>query len=119
SNIYATKTDSLCNAPLIVSIADNNSIFPKEIQLYQNYPNPFNPVTTINFSIPKQGNVKLEVYDVTGKKVKTLINGLRAAGNYTINFSATEGGSNLSSGVYFYRIESGDFIEVKRMILIK
>ncbi|MEZ4689580.1 MAG: T9SS type A sorting domain-containing protein [Ignavibacteria bacterium] len=93
----------------------NNSSISENFKLYQNYPNPFNPVTTINFSIPRQGNVTLKVYDVTGKAVKTLINEQRAAGIYTVSFD----GNNLPSGAYFYRLESGEFKEVKRMILVK
>ena len=88
---------------------------PFEYKLSQNYPNPFNPGTTINFSIPKQGNVTLKVYDVTGKEVIILINEQRSAGNYTVSFD----GANLPSGTYFYRLESGEFKEVKRMILVK
>lgn len=103
----------------IESESDEVANLPFEYKLSQNYPNPFNPVTTINFSIPKQGNVTLKVYDVTGKEVRTLINEQRSAGNYTVSFSATGGGSSLSSGVYFYRLESGDFKETRRMILLK
>ncbi|MCB0727602.1 MAG: T9SS type A sorting domain-containing protein [Ignavibacteriae bacterium] len=115
SNIYVSKIDSACEASLMVGINSNNSSISENFKLYQNYPNPFNPVTTINFSIPRQGNVTLKVYDVTGKAVKTLINEQRAAGIYTVSFD----GNNLPSGAYFYRLESGEFKEVKRMILVK
>ncbi len=99
----------------IESESDEVTSLPSEYKLSQNYPNPFNPVTTINFSIPKQGNVTLKVYDVTGKEVRTLINEQRSTGNYTVSFD----GGSLSSGVYFYRLESGKYKEVKRMILVK
>ena len=89
--------------------SDMNSIY-----LF-NYPNPFNPVTSINFSIPKQGLVTLKVYDVLGKEVANLVNEVKAAGSYSVEFN----GANLSSGIYYYRIESGSFVNVKKMLLIK
>jgi hypothetical protein len=88
---------------------------PKEFSLEQNYPNPFNPVTTIQYSIPKRSNITLKVYDVLGNEVATLIDEYRNAGFYEIEIN----GSNLSSGVYFYRIQAGDFVDTKKMILIK
>ncbi|MEZ4689157.1 MAG: T9SS type A sorting domain-containing protein [Ignavibacteria bacterium] len=97
------------------SISELNSQLPDDYSLSQNYPNPFNPVTTINFSIPKQGLVSLKVYDIAGKEIMTLVNEQKSAGNYKVSFD----GVNLSSGAYFYRIESGDFSQVKRMILLK
>ena len=102
---------------LITGIEPNNSFsaIPDRYSLSQNYPNPFNPTTKINFSIPKQGIVTLRVYDVLGKEVMTLVNEQKPAGNYSINFSA----ANLSSGAYFYRLESGEFKDIKRMIIVK
>jgi hypothetical protein len=81
----------------------------------QNYPNPFNPATNLEFGISKLGFVSLKVYDVLGKEVMTLVNENRPPGRYSVTFD----GSNLSSGIYFYKIESGDFVQVKRMALIK
>ena len=101
------------------SISELNSQLPDNYSLSQNYPNPFNPVTTINFSVPKQGHVNLKVYDIAGKEIVTLVNEQKSAGNYKVTFSAANGGLNLSSGAYFYRLESGEFSEVKRMILLK
>ena len=92
-----------------------DSKVPGVYSLSQNYPNPFNPVTKINFALPKQGFVTLKIYDVTGREVKTLVNEVKQAGNYTVDFN----GSYLASGVYFYKIQSGDFVSVKRMVLIK
>ena len=83
--------------------------------LSQNYPNPFNPTTSINFSIPQDGLVKLVVYDILGKEVATIVNGEQAAGTYQVTFDA----SRLTSGVYFYKITSGDFSDVKKMLLVK
>ncbi len=100
---------------LMTGISNEFASVPETYSLSQNYPNPFNPTTKINFSIPKQGFVTLKVYDVLGKEVKTLVNEQKPIGNYNIEFN----GSNLASGVYFYRLEAGDFKEIKRMILIK
>ena len=83
--------------------------------LYQNYPNPFNPITTIKFSIPTNGQVKLKVYDLIGKEISTLIQGYKIAGNYTVQFD----GSEFPSGIYYYRLEFGAFTQAKKFILIK
>jgi hypothetical protein len=91
------------------------NIIPEEYTLSQNYPNPFNPTTTIDFKVPVNGLVTLKVYDVTGKEVKTLVNEVVNAGVYTVDFDA----SNLSSGVYFYKILAGDYMDVKKMVLLK
>ena len=91
------------------------SNIPDKFSLSQNYPNPFNPTTTINFSIPKSGFVTLKVYNVLGKEVASLVNEIKNAGSYAVDFS----GSELTSGTYFYRIEAGDFTDVKKMILLK
>jgi hypothetical protein len=94
-------------------IKDN--MIPAEFALRQNYPNPFNPSTAIEFSIPKGQNVKLEIFDVLGRSVQTLINEYKEAGNYKVYFNA----SSLPSGVYLYKIESGLNSSVKKMILMK
>jgi glycosidase len=85
------------------------------IQLHQNYPNPFNPSTNISFYLPQSTDVKVSVFDVTGRLVATLSDGLRNAGTHVVSFDA----STLSSGIYFYRLEAGEFIETRKMILIK
>ena len=81
----------------------------------QNTPNPFNPNTKISYSIPKQSFVQLKVFDVLGREVATLVNEEQPTGNYSIEFDA----SNLTSGIYFYRIQAGDFVEIKKMLLMK
>lgn len=86
-----------------------------EFVLSQNYPNPFNPTTTIQYSIPNSSNVKLIVYNALGETVKVLVNDYKDAGNYKINFNA----ESLPSGIYYYKIESGGFNSVKKMILLK
>ena len=98
-----------------VGLSNNNNQVPESFSLYQNYPNPFNPTTNIRFDVPKSGAVKLSVYDITGKLITTLVNGNYDAGKYSIQFD----GGNVSSGIYFYKIESAGFTDVKRMMLIK
>ncbi len=88
---------------------------PKEYSLEQNYPNPFNPTTKIEYSIPSQGFVNMTVYNSLGQKVATLVNQVVNAGQHSINFNA----ANLSSGIYFYRIQAGNYVDVKKMNLLK
>jgi hypothetical protein len=95
-----------------------NNLLPTEYNLSQNYPNPFNPVTKINYELPKDGRVKLVIYDILGREIKTLVNELKQAGRYTVEFN----GNNYASGVYFYRIqvEGGkSYTSVKKMVLVK
>lgn len=91
------------------------STLVKDFNLEQNYPNPFNPNTKIYFSIPKSGQIFLNVYDMLGREVKTLINEKLSAGEYEIDFN----GTNIPSGVYYYSLKSEDYIKVKKMVLIK
>ena len=92
-----------------------NNETPVSFYLNQNFPNPFNPVTKITYGIAKASNVKVSVYDMTGRQVASLVNEYQNAGNYFVNFDA----SKYSSGIYYYKIEAGDFREVKKMSLIK
>ncbi len=98
-----------------VGINPISSVVPDAFNLSQNYPNPFNPVTKIAFDIPKQGFVTLTVYDALGKEVATLINEFITSGSYNVNFDA----SKLTSGVYFYRLQTQGFVQTKRMVLVK
>jgi hypothetical protein len=112
---------------LPVSVDDNRDELPHRFLLGQNYPNPFNPTTTIKYSIPaviaRSGAtrqsvdmlVQLKVYDLLGREVATLVNKQQTPGNYSVNFDA----SKLTSGVYFYRLQSGNFIDTKKMILMR
>ncbi|HRI85859.1 MAG TPA: T9SS type A sorting domain-containing protein [Ignavibacteria bacterium] len=88
---------------------------PNSFELSQNYPNPFNPETKINFQIPNESNVSLKVFDNSGKEVATLVNGNKTAGYHTVSFNA----SNLSSGIYFYKLEAEGFTKVMKMALVK
>jgi plastocyanin len=86
-----------------------------DYQLHQNYPNPFNPKTIIEYSIPESGNVVIKVFNVTGALERTIISKYHTSGNYSVEFNS----EGLSSGIYFYQLIAGDFINTKRMILLK
>ncbi len=98
-----------------VGIQNISSEIPKSFSLKQNYPNPFNPITNINFELPKNSKVKLAVYDALGRELSVLVNEELNAGTYNYKYDA----SNISSGVYFYRILAGDYNSVKRMVVLK
>ena len=97
-----------------VSVSGDDPIVTK-FELNQNYPNPFNPTTTIEYSIPSNGLVNLNVFNAIGEKVGVLVNEFKDAGNYEIVFNSGE----LTSGIYFYKLQTGNFIETKKMILLK
>jgi len=92
-----------------------NTEIPKEYAIAQNYPNPFNPSTSIKFDIPNLSEVKLAVYDLTGREIALLVNETLEPGSYSYTWNA----SQLSSGIYFYRIKAGSFVQTKKMVLIK
>jgi hypothetical protein len=112
TNVWSARG---CSGAVVTGINNHNNEIPSKYSLSQNYPNPFNPVTMISFSIPVSGNVKLVIYDMLGKEIAVLSNEFRSAGNYDVDFNA----SGLSSGAYFYKLESGSFSEIKKMVLIK
>ena len=111
----AIRPNTCFTATPVTGIAPIGNVLPTSYSLSQNYPNPFNPVTKINFALPKQGFVTLKIYDVLGREVKTLVNEVKSAGNFSVDFNASE----FSSGVYFYKLESNGFSDIKRMMLIK
>lgn len=100
---------------VLTGITQYNTEIPDNFYLYQNYPNPFNPETKIRFDIPKAGNVKITVFDITGKEITKLVDEYHNPGKYIADFNA----SNLSSGIYFYKIETPGFTGIKKMILVK
>ncbi|MCH8567933.1 MAG: T9SS type A sorting domain-containing protein [Balneolales bacterium] len=100
---------------LDTSTGENFSDIPQTIELNQNYPNPFNPTTNISFAIPEAGQVTLEVFDMLGQKVATVVNQTLSAGQHTVSFDA----SNLSSGMYLYRLNSGNQVQTRKLTLIK
>ena len=99
----------------LTDVQQDQSIIPSEFSLSQNYPNPFNPSTSITWQSPVSGWQTLKVYNLLGNEVATLVNEFRPAGYYEVTWNA----NNLSSGVYFYRLNAGNFIEIKKMILLK
>ncbi len=103
------------NTSALTAVKDTKTTLPKKYELMQNYPNPFNPATSIQFSIPRNGHVSLAVYDILGRVVANLVNEVKQPGSYTVSFNA----SHFASGMYFYRLEAGDYTSVKKMILIK
>lgn len=107
------KLTNYCMAMLGVN--SNNNKIPDRFALEQNYPNPFNPATFIKFQLPKQAQVSIKVFDILGREVVVLVNEVKQPGYYEIRFD----GSSLASGMYFYKIEAGTFVETKKMVLIK
>jgi len=106
---------SFTNPDSTVGVRNISGVIPGEYKLYQNYPNPFNPVTTIQYSIPKESRVAIRVYDITGKEVRVLVNEIQKSGYYSVRFDGFE----LASGIYFYKIHAGNFTQTKRMVLVK
>jgi hypothetical protein len=99
----------------VVTSNNEKKYFPSEYYLMQNYPNPWNPSTNIKYSIPKTSQVSIKVYDILGNEIQTIVNEEKPAGIYELTFNA----ANLPSGVYFYRLQAGSFVETKKMMLLK
>ncbi len=110
THILADKFDEIST----ISEYDKK-IIPMVIKLSQNYPNPFNPSTSIEFYLPKAENVTIEVYNTLGQRVETLLDKHMQAGKHKVEFNA----QNLSSGIYYYKIEAGEFQDVKKMVLLR
>jgi len=104
-----------CGIPTSINDRESETKLPLKYDLGQNYPNPFNPTTVISYNLPKSGFVKISVYDVLGKEIRVLVNENKNSGHYEIVFD----GKGLSSGTYFYVIKTGEFMQSKKMILIK
>jgi len=104
----------------ITDVTDNVNEVPSDFNLFQNYPNPFNPSTKITFNLPYTVDVKLEIYNILGQKIITLVNEEKTVGAHSIQWDGKDaGGKTVSSGIYFYRINAGDFVESKKMILLQ
>ena len=102
------------------AIEDGLANIPANFALEQNYPNPFNPTTTIEFVLKQQTDVSVAVYNLIGQRVRTLVNDNRKAGAYQVVWNGTNDlGQKVSSGIYFYKIEAGDFVDTKKMVLMK
>jgi enterochelin esterase family protein len=100
--------------PIASGVEDEENV-PQEFMLAQNYPNPFNSSSVIRYSIPQSSNVVIKVFDILGNEIKTLVNEEKPVGSYEITWFA----ENLPSGVYFYQIQAGNFVETKKMVLLK
>ncbi len=106
-NFYLTQN--------FIGVQQTGTLVPVDYRLEQNFPNPFNPVTTIKYQIPCAGNVTIEVFDINGKRISVLMDGFKDAGYYSLDFNVT----GISSGIYFYRMTSGNFSDSKKMIVVK
>ena len=118
NTLYAVTTPYIWKRPyneVITGVTKLNNTLPVKYQLYQNYPNPFNPKTKIKFDLVKSSNVKLEIYDINGRHIKTLVNSLLQSGTYETEFDATA----LPSGIYFYKLITDGFEKTNKMMLIK
>ena len=105
----------------ITGIQNNREAIPEQFILFQNYPNPFNPSTVISWQLTEDSNVKLKIYDILGREVITLVDEFQNAGSHSFSFNAEqiENHMQLTSGVYFYRLQAGGFISTKKMIYMK
>lgn len=99
----------------VVGIEQPNDLIPQKFELHQNYPNPFNPITKIEYAIPKPSYVRIEVYNVLGQRIRTLVNEEKQPGYYTVDFDA----SSLATGFYIYRLEANGFQDIKKMVVTK
>ncbi|MDP2884786.1 MAG: T9SS type A sorting domain-containing protein, partial [Ignavibacteria bacterium] len=102
------------------AVSGINSDIPKVFDLSNNYPNPFNPSTKIQFAVPHEQNISLAVYNILGQRIRTLVQGVHTAGQYTVIWDGMdETGRTVDSGVYFYRLETGSIALVKKMLMLK
>ncbi|HUI30247.1 MAG TPA: T9SS type A sorting domain-containing protein [Candidatus Acidoferrales bacterium] len=114
-DLYVAVDDGIVELSTLMGIEAHRSHRPDGYMLRQNYPNPFNPATSIDYRLPSNSFITLKVYDALGREVETLVDEKENAGNYTVRFD----GSKLSSGIYFYKLASECYIEMKRMVLLK
>jgi phosphatidylserine/phosphatidylglycerophosphate/cardiolipin synthase-like enzyme len=112
---FSARYTAAGGTDVLTGIEITSTIAPKVFRLLQNYPNPFNPTTSISYDVPQKSNVSLKVFDVLGREVITLVQKEQLAGSYRVQFDA----SKLSSGIYFYRLQAGSFMNSKKMVLIK
>jgi len=117
-NYSAVDSTSRWNSSAITSVNDNETL-PVVFELKQNYPNPFNPSTNIKYSVPKSCRVSVYVFNILGQKVETLVDEIKDAGYYNVTFNASANGKRLASGVYYIRMEAGDYTSVKKLMLLK
>jgi predicted outer membrane repeat protein len=106
--------------PVEVEDGEDEPVLPRRFVITQNYPNPFNPVTTIEYSLPRQSHVSIEIYNVLGQRVRALVDREESTGSYTITWDGTTSlGQPAATGIYLYRIQAGEYVETKKMLLLK
>ncbi|MFQ6115957.1 MAG: T9SS type A sorting domain-containing protein, partial [bacterium] len=116
SGIFVIEYDPV---PTSVEVVEPDQV-PSEYELAQNYPNPFNPETTIEYSLPTPGRVTLDIYSLLGQKVRALVDDYQKAGVYKVQWDGKDDlGRNLATGVYFYRIHSGGFVQSRKLVLLR
>jgi len=99
---------------------DPSELIPDEFALHQNYPNPFNPITTLRYDLPEQSHVNIVIYDMLGRQVRTLINQIQDAGFKSMTWDANDDrGKPVSAGIYLYQIKAGEFVQTRKMVLLK
>jgi hypothetical protein len=112
------NTEKMSN--ILVQVIYGTPSLPLDYILFQNYPNPFNPTTDVRFQIPETGDVTIKIYDMLGQEIRTLFSGVTQRGTYTVQWDGLNNtGSKMSSGTYIYRMTTGDFVQSKKMMLLK
>ena len=112
--------DNTPNSMIVGTLSIDGDNIPEVFALHQNYPNPFNPITTLRYDLPEQATVNIIIYDLLGREVRTLVNTTQDAGYKSVNWNATNNyGKPVSAGVYLYQIQAGEFVQTRKMVLLK
>ena len=115
-----TNSQSFIKLTVSENLSLVSEVVPLRYNLHQNYPNPFNPKTEIKYELPKDGFIKINVYDLMGRNIKTLVNKIQIAGNHSVTWNATNNSGELvSAGMYIYTIQAGTFSQTRKMVLLK
>ena len=114
NTVLASNSVFNFSTPILTSIEPGSGL-PNRFELAQNFPNPFNPVTRIRFGLPNSADIRLSVYNALGQEVMVLVSGTQEAGYHTVEVD----GSQLASGLYFYKLEAGEFLQIRKMLLMK
>ena len=118
--VYGGRIDMGAYENQNVVVSTDEDLFPLNTKLNQNYPNPFNPTTTINYSLKENSKVSLDIYNIKGQKVKQLISGQLSAGQHSVVWNGKDdNGKSVSSGIYFYKMKTGNYNETRKMLLLK
>ena len=105
---------------LSVELLNTEELIPLEFALYQNYPNPFNPLTKIKYDLPRESRVIIQIFDLQGRKINTLVDGVKNAGRNMVTWDArNDNGESVSAGMYIYMIKAGEYIEKRKMVYLK